>query len=127
MRHRALASLIIPLLSVAPASAIAQRLVTLRTGVVGLTQSSDDARLVAPPRVAASADAPQPRWPFVLAGALIGGVAAGAWYAHAVAKSDDPMIDLSGPVVGIGIGVGALAGLLVGEVVRAAHSPAPAT
>jgi hypothetical protein len=30
-------------------------------------------------------------------------------------------------VVGIGIGVGALAGLLVGEVVRAAHSPAPAT
>jgi prolipoprotein diacylglyceryltransferase len=61
--------------------------------------------------------------PFVLAGALIGGVTAGLWYAHQVSKTDDAMIDLSVPVVAIGTGVGAFGGFLVGEVVRAARSP----
>jgi prolipoprotein diacylglyceryltransferase len=63
-----------------------------------------------------------PRWPFILTGAIIGGVAAGAWYGYQVARSDDPMLDFTVPVVGLGIGVGALGGWLVGEVVRATHA-----
>jgi hypothetical protein len=125
MRYHALATLTSALLSVGPAAATAQRLVALRAGVAGVKQSADAVRLITPLHVVESASAPPSRWPFVLGGALIGGVAAGAWYAHEVAKNDDPMIDLSLPVVGIGTGVGAFAGFLVGEVVRGARSPAP--
>jgi hypothetical protein len=67
-----------------------------------------------------------PRWPFILGGALVGGVVAGAWYAHEVAKSDDPIVDYSAPVIGIGIAGGAVVGWLTGEIVRASrgeHSP----
>ena len=79
------------------------------------------------PQVIDTASAKPPRWPFVLAGAVVGGAMAGAWYAHQAAKSGDPMIDFSAPVVGIGVGLGALAGLIVGEVVRSVRAVVPVT
>ena len=115
------------LLSVASVPAMAQRRDALRVGAVGVTQSREGERLVTMAPIVAPADAPPARWPFVLAGALIGGLTAGAWYGHEVAKSEDPMIDLSFPVVGIGIGAGAFVGFIVAEAVRAAHSPARET
>lgn len=123
MRHYTLATFIAALLSLVPTQATAQRLLALRAGVAGVEHAADSVRLVTPLRVVTSAEALPSRWPFVLGGALIGGVTAGVWYGHEVAKSEDPMIDLSLPVVGIGIGAGAFAGFLVGEIVRGAHSP----
>jgi hypothetical protein len=113
---------IIPLLVVTPVPAIAQRLTAMRAGVARMQQPSSDAQYRAPLLTAVSTDEGPPRWPFVLAGALIGGTAAGVWYAHEFSKSDDPIIDLSAPVIGIGIGLGALGGFIVAEVVRGTHS-----
>jgi hypothetical protein len=100
----------------------AQLLTTLPVGVRRpLVSSRLDARMtgsISAPEVRQ----PTPRWPFILGGALVGGVVAGGWYAHEVAKSDDPIIDLSGPVIAIGVGAGALVGWVTGEIVRAARA-----
>lgn len=129
MRHRPTAFLVAALILAAPASAVAQRLATDRVGVAHAEPVLPSDRLVAPLRLSHSIDAPPSRWPFVLIGALTGGAAAGAWYAYEVSKpsnDDGMMIDLSVPVVGIGVAVGAAVGLLVSEAVRVSRLPAPA-
>jgi hypothetical protein len=116
-------SLLILFVVAAPAPAGAQRLDAARVGVSVSDAGFLNAPAAAPLHLVPAAQDLPPRWPFVLGGALIGGVAAGAWYAHEVSKNDDVMFDLSLPVVAIGIGAGAFTGFLVGEIVRAAVSP----
>ena len=118
MRPKALALALVACLAAAPESIFAQQLTALRAGA-HRTESVPSYRSdLVPLEIAESSKQLVPRWPFVLGGALIGGAAAGGWYAYQVSKSDDPMLDLSGPVIAIGTVGGALVGLIVAEVVR---------
>ena len=74
-----------------------------------------------------SASSRPARWPFVLTGALVGGAIAGGWYAHEASKSGDATVDLSVPVVAIGVAGGAFCGWFVSAVVRSARITSPAT
>jgi len=123
MRHRAFAPLIVAFLVCAPAPAIAQRITAARVGVAEVEPALDGARLAQPLGVTV-AESPAPsRWPYVIGGALLGGIATGAWLAYQLSKDDDPMMTFAVPVVGIGAAVGALTGLLVSQVVRTPPSP----
>ena len=126
MKLRVLAPLGVTLcaLTLSPAPAGAQQLDALPTCARWFAAGGQAA--LAPHAVDAAFAKPR-RWPFILAGGILGGAIAGAWYAHEAAASGDPMFDLSEPVVGIGVGVGALAGLILSEVVRDARARAPAT
>src|SRR5689334_17513126 len=117
MRRQILSSALLAIVLVIPRVTAGQQLSALRAGVA-LSRVKLDAPLAPLAHAQVSTDEAPARWPFVLGGALIGGVAAGAWYAYEVSKNDDPMIDLSVPVVGIGIAAGALTGLIVSQVVR---------
>jgi hypothetical protein len=111
--------------SASTATLDAQLVTTLPVGVRGqLVRSRVDARVIASISSPEMRE-PTPRWPFILGGALLGGVAATAWYAHEAAKSDDLMIDLTGAVIGIGVAGGALVGWLTGEIVRASRADHP--
>ena len=62
----------------------------------------------------------KPRWPFVVGGAVVGGAVAGAWMANSIRKTDDAMVfpQYVVAILGVGVGVGALAGWVVAEAVR---------
>lgn len=62
------------------------------------------------------------RWPYVVSGAVVGGVAGGVWLARRAARTDDAMV-FPGYVVGAvaaGAALGALGGLIVSVVVHPA-------
>ena len=58
-----------------------------------------------------------PLWPFVLSGMVVGGTAIAVWYSRADGRDGAPASGIV--VVGVGMGGGALAGSVVGLVVRA--------
>ena len=125
MRPKTLALALVACLAAVPRSISAQELAALQVGVHRAESvPSYNADLVHLDIAEGSREL-APRWPFVLGGALIGGVAAGGWYAYEVSKSDDPMLDLSGPVIAIGTAAGALTGLIVAEIVRGIQDSPP--
>ena len=125
MRRTLLALALVACFAAVPQPICAQQLNALRAGVHQPESVPSHRVDVVHLDIAESPKKLVPRWPFVLGGALIGGVAAGGWYAYEVSKSDDPMIDLSGAVITIGTLGGALVGLIVAEVVRGIQDSPP--
>ena len=125
MRQEILAFALLACFRAAPESLFAQQLTALRAGAHHVESAPSYRADLVHLDVAEGSRALVPRWPFVLGGALIGGVVAGGWYAYEVSKSDDPMLDLSGPVIAIGTAAGALTGLIVAEIVRGIQDSPP--
>jgi len=96
----------------------AQRRETARVGVSHLAHVSPSA-YQGP--VAADAEPGPLRWPFVVGGALVGGVTAAVIVAHSVQSTDDAMIFpivSVGAFLAVGMVAGASVGWLVSELVR---------
>jgi hypothetical protein len=108
----------------APQSIFAQQLGALQAGVhrpeSGLSYPADPVHFDV-----AEGSREVPRWPFVLGGALVGGAAAGGWYAYESSKTDDATINFFGPFVAAGTVAGALVGLIVCEIVRGIQDAPP--
>ena len=93
----------------------AQQIASAQVGIVRPVGALVPHAVTLPPMVRAR---PR-RWPYVVAGAVVGGVAGGVWVVHEVSKTDDAMFV---PVVAVGAvaagaAVGALGGLIVSVIV----------